>query len=86
MDEIELTVQQHTSPTAEVLAALLQQHGTWVYLLLFVIIFCETGLVVAPFLLAVQHLFQRALVEQLQLRLIAEEAGLVNRQVFQQGA
>jgi len=32
------------------LAALLQQHGTWVYLLLFVIIFCETGLVVTPFL------------------------------------
>lgn len=32
------------------LAALLQQHGPWLYLLLFVIIFCETGLVVAPFL------------------------------------
>ena len=32
------------------LAALLQQHGAWVYLLLFVIIFCETGLVVTPFL------------------------------------
>ena len=34
----------------EHLAALLQQHGTWIYLLLFVIIFCETGLVVTPFL------------------------------------
>jgi len=32
------------------LAALLQQHGAWVYLLLFMIIFCETGLVVTPFL------------------------------------
>jgi len=32
------------------LAALLQDYGTWVYALLFVIVFCETGLVVAPFL------------------------------------
>ena len=32
------------------LAALLQRHGAWVYLLLFVIIFSETGLVVTPFL------------------------------------
>ncbi len=32
------------------LASLLQQHGNWVYLLLFIIIFCETGLVVTPFL------------------------------------
>ena len=32
------------------LAALLQQHGAWVYLILFVIIFSETGLVVTPFL------------------------------------
>jgi membrane-associated protein len=32
------------------LATLLQQHGAWVYLLLFVVIFCETGLVVTPFL------------------------------------
>jgi membrane-associated protein len=29
---------------------LIQNHGDWVYLLLFLIIFCETGLVVAPFL------------------------------------
>jgi membrane-associated protein len=27
-----------------------QQHGVWVYGLLFVIVFCETGLVVTPFL------------------------------------
>ena len=32
------------------LAVLLQQHGIWVYWLLFLIIFCETGLVVTPFL------------------------------------
>ncbi len=32
------------------LAALLQQHGAWVYPLLFAVIFCETGLVVTPFL------------------------------------
>jgi membrane-associated protein len=27
-----------------------QQHGAWVYALLFLIVFCETGLVVTPFL------------------------------------
>ena len=32
------------------LQALIATHGTWVYLILFLIIFCETGLVVAPFL------------------------------------
>ncbi len=32
------------------LAALVQQYGMWVYALLFAIIFCETGLVVTPFL------------------------------------
>jgi membrane-associated protein len=32
------------------LAGLLQQYGAWVYLLLFAIIFSETGLVVTPFL------------------------------------
>jgi membrane-associated protein len=32
------------------LAALVQQHGSWIYLLLFAIIFSETGLVVTPFL------------------------------------
>jgi membrane-associated protein len=32
------------------LANLLQQYGAWIYLLLFMIIFCETGLVVTPFL------------------------------------
>jgi membrane-associated protein len=32
------------------LAALIQQYGPWVYAILFLIIFCETGLVVTPFL------------------------------------
>ncbi len=32
------------------LAALLQQYGAWIYALLFLIVFCETGLVVTPFL------------------------------------
>ncbi|TGK22413.1 DedA family protein [Leptospira fluminis] len=32
------------------LDGLIQSYGTWVYLILFLIIFCETGLVVTPFL------------------------------------
>ena len=32
------------------LAAFVAQHGPWVYALLFMIVFCETGLVVTPFL------------------------------------
>ena len=32
------------------LAAWMQQYGSWVYAILFAIVFCETGLVVAPFL------------------------------------
>lgn len=32
------------------LDGLIQQYGPWVYLILFLIIFCETGLVVTPFL------------------------------------
>jgi len=32
------------------LATLLAQYGTWIYAILFVIVFCETGLVVTPFL------------------------------------
>src|SRR5450759_4406753 len=32
------------------LANLVLLHGAWVYLLLFLIVFCETGLVVTPFL------------------------------------
>jgi membrane-associated protein len=32
------------------LTVLIQTYGTWVYLILFLIIYCETGLVVTPFL------------------------------------
>ena len=32
------------------LQVLIQNYGVWIYLILFLIIFCETGLVVAPFL------------------------------------
>ncbi len=32
------------------LAEIIQNYGTWAYLILFIIIFCETGLVVTPFL------------------------------------
>ena len=32
------------------LAMLLAQYGTWIYVILFLIVFCETGLVVTPFL------------------------------------
>ncbi|MEG1999634.1 MAG: hypothetical protein RR015_06435, partial [Bacteroidales bacterium] len=32
------------------LAELVAQYGTWIYVILFLIIFCETGLVVTPFL------------------------------------
>lgn len=32
------------------LASLVQQYGPWIYALLFLIVFCETGLVVTPFL------------------------------------
>jgi len=32
------------------LAGLLQQYGVWIYAILFAIVFCETGLVVTPFL------------------------------------
>lgn len=34
----------------EYLGQVIQQYGTWTYLILFIIIFCETGLVFTPFL------------------------------------
>ena len=32
------------------LAALVADYGAWIYVILFLIVFCETGLVVMPFL------------------------------------
>ena len=32
------------------LSDVIQQYGVWTYLILFLIVFCETGLVVTPFL------------------------------------
>ena len=37
-------------PIDQHLIALAAQHGAWVYAVLFLIVFCETGLVVTPFL------------------------------------
>lgn len=34
----------------KVLGTMISQYGTWVYVVLFAIVFCETGLVVMPFL------------------------------------
>lgn len=36
--------------TGDHLAELIAQYGTWIYAILFLIIFCETGLVITPFL------------------------------------
>ncbi|MEN9783878.1 MAG: hypothetical protein RJA24_1221 [Pseudomonadota bacterium] len=41
--DIALHLDQH-------LQALVIEHGAWIYLILFLIVFCETGLVVTPFL------------------------------------
>lgn len=41
--DIALHLDQH-------LQALVSEHGAWIYLILFLIVFCETGLVVTPFL------------------------------------
>jgi membrane protein DedA with SNARE-associated domain len=34
----------------QALAVLMREYGTWIYAILFVVLFCETGLVVTPFL------------------------------------
>jgi membrane-associated protein len=45
-----VTVWQFIGNLDNELALLLANYGGWIYLILFLIIFCETGLVVAPFL------------------------------------
>ncbi len=45
-----ITVWQFIGNLDNELALLLLNYGGWIYLILFLIIFCETGLVVAPFL------------------------------------
>lgn len=37
------------------LAQLVSEYGIWIYAILFIIIFCETGLVVTPFLPGNSH-------------------------------
>ena len=48
--ELLATAWQFIGHLDDKLGLLLQHYGTWIYLILFLIIFCETGLVVAPFL------------------------------------
>ncbi|MGH8800210.1 MAG: DedA family protein [Casimicrobiaceae bacterium] len=45
-----LTAWQFIGHLDDELGLLLQNYGPWIYLILFLIVFCETGLVVAPFL------------------------------------
>jgi uncharacterized membrane protein YdjX (TVP38/TMEM64 family) len=42
------------------LAELVAQYGIWVYAILFLILFCETGLVVTPFLPGIRCCSSRA--------------------------
>jgi membrane-associated protein len=60
------------------LAGLLAEYGRWVYALLFVIIFCETGLVVTPFLPGDSLLFVAGAVwaaAEMDARLLATALG-----------
>jgi membrane-associated protein len=50
----------------EHLAAVVREYGTWTYLLLFVIVFCETGLVVTPILPGDSLLFAAGAVAALE--------------------
>jgi membrane-associated protein len=49
MDLVAPVVQFVLHPDQQ-LAALLETYGTWIYAILFAVLFCETGLVVTPFL------------------------------------
>lgn len=48
--ELLVTAWQFIGHLDEQLDLLLRHYGTWIYLILFLIVFCETGLIVAPFL------------------------------------
>ena len=48
--ELLATAWQFIAHLDDQLELLLQQYGVWIYLILFLIVFCETGLVIAPFL------------------------------------
>ena len=48
--ELLATAWQFIAHLDDQLGLLLQQYGVWIYLILFLIVFCETGLVVTPFL------------------------------------
>jgi membrane-associated protein len=48
--ELLATAWQFVAHLDSELGSLLQRFGPWIYLLLFLIVFCETGLVVTPFL------------------------------------
>jgi membrane-associated protein len=61
------------------LGEVLQTYGTWTYLILFVIVFCETGLVVTPFLPGDSLLFAAGALAgtgALDVRLVAMTLGL----------
>ncbi len=46
---LQLVLQFVLHPDQE-LAVLMREYGTWIYAILFIVLFCETGLVVTPFL------------------------------------
>lgn len=48
--DLVVTAWQFIGQLDDRLGSLLQNYGAWTYLILFLIVFCETGLVVAPFL------------------------------------
>lgn len=48
--DLVVTAWQFIGQLDDQLGLLLQNYGAWTYLILFLIIFCETGLVIAPFL------------------------------------